>query len=274
MFDDLLQKKLEINFYNDKNCNVFEISNFLSPKQYQSILENIPSIDKLKASRINPVFDDKTNQHQLKAFITVLQKEAYNEYMLKNPILNEFIETFKKPAFNSFILKKLYFRILKSRIFDLKNFIKLLIRKNNFVGTKNNNFFHKIFFNDIVTTVEFSVLFNGAESFPHTDGMKKILSLMLYFPDDSLSDMEIKSLGTTFYNSNEFSLTQLEKSKVDTHDKSKSFKKKNIKKTTLPFKKYNLYGFVKSHKSWHSVEPININDDFTRKSFNINLLLV
>ena len=274
MFNDLLQKKLKIHFYDDSNCNAFEISNFLSPKQYQSILDNIPSINKLKASRINPVFDDKTNQHQLKAYISIVQKEVYKEHMLKNPILNELIETFKKPAFNNFLLKKLYFRILKSRIFDLKNFFKLLIRKNKFVDEKNNNFFHKIFYNDIITTVEHSVLFNGAESFPHTDGMKKILSLMLYFPDDTLSDAEIKSLGTTFYNSDEFSLTGFENSKVDTVDKSKFFKRKNIEKKTLPFKKYNLYGFIKSHKSWHSVEPININDDFIRKSFNINLLLV
>ena len=58
MFNDLLQKKLKIHFYDDSNCNAFEISNFLSPKQYQSILDNIPSINKLKASRINPDFTE------------------------------------------------------------------------------------------------------------------------------------------------------------------------------------------------------------------------
>ena len=39
-------------------------------------------------------------------------------------------------------------------------------------------------------------------------------------------------------------------------------------------KKKSLFGFIKSHKSWHSVEKININENFIRKSININLLLV
>ena len=134
--------------------------------------------------------------------------------------------------------------------------------------------FSQTFFNDIITTVEFSVLFNGAEAFPHTDGLKKILSLMIYFPDDALSNKEIDSLETTFYNSNEFNLSGCEKNTIQTHEESRSFKNRNIKKTTFPFKKFSLYGFIKSHKSWHSVEPINVSEDFLRKSFNINILLV
>ena len=39
-------------------------------------------------------------------------------------------------------------------------------------------------------------MFNGAQSYPHTDGMKKILSLLLYFPEDSISEEQSKKLGT------------------------------------------------------------------------------
>ena len=149
-----------------------------------------------------------------------------------------------------------------------------MIRKNRSVNKKSENFLDKIIYNDILTTTELSFMYNGAESFPHTDGLKKILSLMLYFPDEDLSDDEITSLGTTFYNSSEFNLTGYGKNDIQTHGDSKNFKNRNFNKTTFPFKKCNLYGFIKSHKSWHSVEPINIRKDFIRRSININLLLI
>ena len=101
-------------------------------------------------------------------------------------------------------------------------------------------------------------MFNGAQSFPHTDGMKKILSLLLYFPDEKISNEQKNKLGTTFYNSDEFNLSGLGKNKVNSFERSESFKNRNKIVGTFPFEKKNLYGFIKSHKSWHSVEPFYI----------------
>ena len=48
-----------------------------------------------------------------------------------------------------------------------------------------------------------------------------------------------------------------------------SFKKdKLIYKT--PFEDNVLYGFIKNQKSWHSVDKINFNENYVRKSLNIN----
>ena len=250
---------------------IFEIPDFLSDEQYLSIYKNLPNIERTEATKINDIFDDRTNQHSLKFFISKLQEKEYDKYISQNTVLNELAETFKNPLLNNFFLKEFYFKILHSRIHDKKNFLKLLIRKNLSVKTKNNLFLSKLIYNQIYTTFEIAYLYNKAEAFPHTDGMKKILSLMLYFPDDNLTEDQINNMGTSFYKSKEFNLHN---NKVKTHAESKDFKSQNTKFLTLPFKRKNLYGFIKSHKSWHSVEPINIRPDFIRKSFNINLLLV
>mgnify|MGYP007000462535 len=70
-------------------------------------------------------------------------------------------------------------------------------RKNR-AYKKRSNFYEKFLFNEIYTTVEWAYMFNGADSWPHTDGMKKVLSLLLYFPDKNLSENQIDNLGTTF----------------------------------------------------------------------------
>ena len=268
MFENILLKNLDIEFKNETNCYAFEIKNFLSDEQYNELEKNFPLIDEQKAKKINKSFDDVNSQLKLRAYISEMNKEPFNEYILSNPILKEFVETIKKPTFTDFLIKKFYFKILNSRKLDFINLTKLILRKNR-AHKKRNNFYEKFFFNEIYTTVEWAYMFNGADSWPHTDGMKKILSLLLYFPDKNLSQNQIDNLGTTFYDSNEYNL---DTSKIKNLDNALMFRKK-YKSFTLPFKKKSLFGFIKSHKSWHSVQPINIDNNFVRKNININLLL-
>jgi len=274
MFQNLLEKNHEINFFDYSNCHAFEIPNFLDDDQYKELNKNIPNLQKTDAQELNDKFDDKKNQHQLKAYINELNKEPYNKFIEKNLILNEFANIFKNSKMNEFFLKQFFTRIIKSRIYDPKNMLKLLIRKNRTVLKKENSIIDKLLFNDIYTTFEIAYMFNGAQSFPHTDGMKKILSLLLYFPDEKMSNEQKNNLGTTFYNSNEFNLTGLGKNKVNSFEESESFKNRNKIVGTFPFEKKNLYGFIKSHKSWHSVEPFNIEENFVRRNININILLI
>ena len=103
--------------------------------------------------------------------------------------------------------------------------------------------------------------------------MKKILTLMLYFPDENISDDLYENLGTTFWNSREFGLRESD-IKVKSFKDSEQFKKENQMSLNFPFKKKSVFGFVKSHKSWHSLEPIKVQKDFIRKNMNINFLLV
>ena len=273
MFENLIEDKLNIKFFKETNCYAFEIEDFLSEEQYRSLNANLPNIKTNEYKNYNEGYDDKKSQHQSKAFISEVNNISYEKLVYENPILNEFVRTVKNPKFIKKLMKEFSFKILKSRIFDKKNFLKLLIRKNKAVEEKNYSLAHRLFYNDIISTVGFAYMEDGAQIFPHTDGLKKILTLMLYFPEENTPDYLYKNLGTTFWNSNEFGLNESD-IKVKTLKDSEQFKKRNQISLNFPFKKKNIYGFIKSHKSWHSLEPIKVKKDFIRKNININLLLV
>ena len=114
---------------------------------------------------------------------------------------------------------------------------------------------------------------------PHTDKQSKLLSLMLYFPSRNLENL---SIGTTFYNSKlknfsnkEYLLTLDENTNTFiTDNNNNDFFDKNFTETiTFPFKKKDLYCFIKSDVSWHSVKKLEIPENEVRKSININLKL-
>jgi len=275
MFNNLVKDNYKVSFFEKSNCYTFEIPNFFSEEQYDILYKNLPNIERGEAANHNLEFYDKSKQNQLKDFISEVNGDRYNKTVGKSLILNEFVQQIKDPKFINILMKTFYFKILKSRVYDPKNFLKLLIRKNRGVKQKSSLLIDKFLYNDIITTVEFAYMYNGAKSYPHTDGMKKIMSLLLYFPDENMSDETSQNLGTTFYTSNEFNLQKkTSKNNINTYEESENFKRRNNKSMTLPFKKKNLYGFIKSHKSWHSVEPFDIHPDFVRKNININMLLI
>ena len=269
MFDDLLYKKLDIEFKEQSNCYTFEIFNFLSEQQYEELEKYFPKMNVNKAKEINKSFDDLNYQHKLKIYITEVEKELFNNQILSNPVLKDFVETLKNPLFTNFLMKKFYFKILKSRILDIRNFTKLLTRKSR-AFQKRKNYFEKFCFNEIYTTVEWAYMFNESDSWPHTDGSKKLLSLLLYFPDSTLTENQVNNLGTTFFDSNKY---YSDTSQIRNSTQANKFRENN-KSFTLPFKKRSLFGFIKSHKSWHGVNKIEIDKNFIRKNININLLLV
>ncbi len=273
MFENLLKNKLEIKFFKETNCYAFEIKNFLSEEQYCALRENLPDIKINEFKNYNPNFDNQNHQHRLKAFVTEINHTSYNKLIYDNPILNEFVQTMKSPEFGNKIIKKFFFKILKSRVFDSKTLLKLLIRKNRSTKEKSLSLVDKLLYNDILVTVGLAYMAEGAQLFPHTDGMKKILTLMLYFPDENVPDHLYKNLGTTFWNSNEFGLRESD-IKVKTFEDSEKFKKENQISLDFPFKKKSVFGFIKSHKSWHSLEPVKVQEGFIRKNININLLLI
>ena len=138
MFENLLTDKLDIKFFKETNCYAFEIKNFLSDKQYNALRENLPDIKLNEFKNYNPSFDDQNSQHRLKTFVTEVNPESYNKLIYNNPILSEFVKTMKSSEFSNKVMKKFFFKILKSRIFDTKTLLKLLIRKNR--STKEKSF--------------------------------------------------------------------------------------------------------------------------------------
>jgi len=90
---------------------------------------------------------------------------------------------------------------------------------------------------------------------------------MLYFPSKNLENL---SIGTTFYNSKMKNFYNNKNEFFD--EKNSSTFNENFEETmTFPFKKKNLYCFIKSDVSWHSVKKLDIPEDEVRRSININL---
>ena len=72
--------------------------------------------------------------------------------------------------------------------------------------------------------------------------------------------------GTQFWNSSLKSFT----SNHQIGDLANKFRKNYTKTIKSLFEQNVLYGFVRNNKSWHSVEPTKISDEYIRKSININ----
>ena len=110
-------------------------------------------------------------------------------------------------------------------------------------------------------------MYNNAFLLPHTDKESKLISLMLYFPSQDLENLNI---GTTFYNSKYKNFNN--KHFFSNVEDNILFYEKNLDETiTFPFKKKNLYAFIKSDLSWHAVKKLEIPDNEVRRSININL---
>lgn len=253
----------KIKFLKKNNFDVFCIENFLDNKVYEDIKKNLPDLDLNKFS----------SKFTINGKLGLQPGDGkYEEYILSNQILKNLHDKIFEKKFLKKFMKLFFLRILKSRITDFNYFLKILIRKNKFINYQGykKTIIDKFLYNHIVASIQYSYMYNNSKIVPHTDSRAKLISLMLYFPDENLSEKNAMSLGTTFYDSKAKNLNNIHLSdEID----EKDFKSKNITALTLPFKPYNLYGFIRNDKSWHTVEKINMHKNFVRKSININLLL-
>ena len=111
---------------------------------------------------------------------------------------------------------------------------------------------------------EFSMLPRDARLLPHTDSTDKVLSFMLYFPQDHWSadwggGTQIYRPLDEKYNSN-WSNSRLPRSHTDLVFDSE-------------FRANRLFFFAKSANSWHGVKPIDCPREFLRRSFNFDFVI-
>ena len=114
---------------------------------------------------------------------------------------------------------------------------------------------------------EFSLMKNKDYIPPHNDTENKLVSLMVYFPEEH-QDKD-KNLGTNFFRSTKENYN-LWKGDMMNEIESKEFYKNYSIFYTSKFEKNKLVGFLKSSESWHDVSIINTKSNL-RKSLNINL---
>ncbi len=251
---------MEIKFLQKKPFYIFVIEDFLSDEEYQKLDNNFP---KDGVDNITPVVGNK------KSF------DARDDlFKSLNSKKNLSIEILKKKFDEKFfldLLKKLKKEVFVSRlakltsINSLKNLYSLMrIPKLVHEETKKS-FIQKFFYSHYQCNFEFSYMYKNSFIHPHTDQRSKLLSLMLYFPTKNLENLKI---GTTFYNSK---IKNFNNKKMNLFDKENDLRENFEETITFPFKKRNLYCFIKSDSSWHSVKKLEIPENEVRKSININL---
>jgi hypothetical protein len=121
--------------------------------------------------------------------------------------------------------------------------------------------------------LEFSRLESGCYIPPHTDVIKKLISLMIYFPDEGVDYDE--TAGTEFYRGKDGAETwDAWKSGMLRDADAKEFYAAHERFYVSRFSGNKLVGFIKSSNSWHGVRPLNLPPGAARRSININYLYV
>lgn len=251
----------EIFFLNTKNFYSFKINNFITKEEYEELDNDFPDYHTLKEQ-------NALKDRQDKKFIFPIACERYSKFLQKSKVFESFHNKITSKEFFFQIYKSLFFKILSSKKTNIRDTIKLL-RFSKFTY-KDLNIIEKLFFKKVKINYEISYLLNGAHMEPHTDSRSKLGSIMLYFPQKKLSsDEDIKKekeIGTQFWDS------ELANYENDNFLNFKeNFYNKSAKSIKTTFEKYTAYGFLKNDKSWHSVDHININQDYIRRSINISL---
>lgn len=235
----------EIEFISKKKIIIFKINNFLDNEIIKKIDESFPVIT-------NITLDSNFGKA---AFNTSKTKVIEN-----NKELQDFHEIVSSNEFFTFFTSKFFFKIAFNQA-PLRLFKYLRIPKKD---NKKESFFD-IFFSKLRLDCEFSSIKNNGGIVPHVDGLRKYLSLMLYFPNKEYEDHEY---GTTFWESD---IKNHSNTHITNKEQILNFKKTNKILYKTPFISNTLYGFIRNNRSWHSVEPLNINDNYIRRSININL---
>ena len=252
VFDNLNNSNYTFDFTYKKEFYIFKIENFLDKETYNYIDKNFPILEREK-------FKENNSKYSFNSL-----EENYQKLLEQNPEFSKIHSFLSNQDLSKYFFKKLFFKILRSRMNDLHHFFRMF-KIQNFGKPKKTRLF-----SNLSTRIEYSILGNQSYINPHTDAVKKMLSLMLYFPEgkDEHEFNHQKRHGTEFWSSKEKNFMNVH---IKNKNKVKNFRKQNkiIYKTN--FEKYHLYGFIRNSKSWHSVEEINENKNFLRKSININI---
>ena len=234
---------------------VFKIENFLDLESFNFINKNFYNFSEKNLNQTFLKYSVKSNE------------ESYQKNIKSNNHLLEIHKLFTSKEFSYFFFKKLYFKIIKSRLHDKEHLLRMFKFPNFDKPIKSR------FVSNLETRIEYSFLANNAVINPHTDAVKKMISLMLYLPNDneSISVYEQEKFGTEFWDSKEENYIN---NHIQNIEDLKMFKKNNRLVYKAPFQKFHLYGFIKNKHSWHSVSRVKAPDNYLRRSININIFFV
>ena len=237
---------------------IFEVKNFLNDCDFNKIKNEFFDLD----NHLKRKFSGLRENKNLKFSINSLNPE-YKKYILSQPTLKHLHQEIVSQKFLNYLFQKLNYDILSSKIHNLLHIIKLLkfkqleherIKKFSFIDLINIK-------KKINIQLEFSWMKSNAFLKPHTDAPNKLISLMLYFPEDE--NYNTGNMGTIFWDYNTNNYKNIYIDRID--EKMKILHQNEFEGKTL-------FGFIKNHKSWHSVPELHMPENKYRKSININLL--
>ncbi len=237
-----------------KPCYIFKIENFLTDKFYDELRLSFPAINN---------YEELLNNRNDKFSINSEDNVHYNKYLKHNLPFLKLKKLVESDDFFNLFNKSLRQKFIESRESSFIELIKI-IRPMRYMKPQNRV---SNFFCNVKSKIQYSYILNKGKIVPHTDEVAKLLSLMIYFPEN---EDEEKIYGTTFWDSNN---TNFINKHLNSTKEQKLFfpNAKEIFKTS--FEKNVLYGFVKNSKSWHSVEPADLHPNYVRKSININFFI-
>ena len=195
-----------------------------------------------------------------KTFITSDKANFDNDK--ENQIFSKLNKIIFSDEFFYFFVKNSYIKnaMSQSNIFRKIKYLRYPILQNSKVSLLD------FLFSKISVSYNFSYIKNNGGIVPHVDSQRKYLSLLLYFPDDIEKETEY---GSSFWSSKSPNFSNTHISDVA---KINEFKNNSKVLFKAPFVSNCLYGFNRNDFSWHTVEPIDVNPNYVRKSLNINLL--
>lgn len=239
----------EIEFIKNKPYYIFSIKNFLDDNLYIELKENFPNLDIKNFDKCN------NGKYALDS-----KSEAYSMIIKNNSSMKKFHDLVFSKNFFNFFCKKLYFKYIYSQKDDIFKFLKYSRPYKQIINKKSS---YDFFFSKISININYSFIKNNGFIIPHTDSLRKLLSLMIYFPND---DKVEKNYGTQFWS------TKIKNYTNKHFDNNQNFSLLAKKLYKTPFIENTLFGFIRNNYSWHSVEPININKNYIRRSININFI--
>ncbi len=241
----------EITEIKKQPISIFKIDNFFDLDFYLEIKKVFYKIDPEELS-LTKNFGKKS--------ISSLELSYEDENQRK--ILEKLNQVFLSKDFFNFFVKKIYLNNIKTQ----KNILrKIKYTRLPMLNNKKKSIFDFLF-SKISVSYQLSYIKNNGGIVPHVDSQRKYLSLMLYFPDNEEKEIDY---GTTFWESNAPNFTNTH---IQDKEKISDFKTKSKKLYKTQFNSNCLYGFLRNDFSWHSVEPVNIDANYIRKSININFL--
>lgn len=252
IFENINNSNYTFDFTYKKKFYIFKIDNFLDKEAYNFIEKNFPVFKKDGFKSVN-------SKYSLSSI-----EENYKKLLKENSEFLKIHEFFTNQDLSNYFIKKLFFKILKSRISDPQHFFRMF-QLRNFNKPKKT-----ILYSNLETRVEYSTLEDKSYINPHTDGVKKMLSLMLYFPERNNGNEfdQQKKYGTEFWSAKEKNFRNIH---LRDENEIKNFREKSTIIYRTNFEKYHLYGFIRNANSWHSVKKIDEDKNFLRKSININI---